>query len=359
MGGHRARRTSTGAWEGGGLKGGGDGVLPDPHPQRRRTAGDNPSHGTRPTGLIGTSFVAAWEGLYNWLVEFIEEAKNMRRRDGQTNLPRAARGHAERRRWSRARLSGQRRRRQLARGRSGTVGLAAVRVGAARARQRRSTAKRHAEGWENAGATSGAAPQTATRNPTTRGDGDRSLASGADARLAGGSRLQAAGHSSARSEDGRDSVHAAGRHSECVECDVTAGGEGSRPQTAKRRRVEAVGGGGTSNADAEAQMSHLGSAEDDAAQEEISRPWASALILFSGPATDTDLASRLRARGMRVVVVDTKVGGRDHDVLRREVADGLEAHIEVAHRGSGRSGRREAVEWREWRAADGDAPRRR
>ena len=45
-------------------------------------------------------------------------------------------------------------------------------------------------------------------------------------------------------------------------------------------------------------------------------PWATALIVFTGPGHESDLAARLRARGVRVTVVDTKVGGAEHDVRR-------------------------------------------
>ena len=47
--------------------------------------------------------------------------------------------------------------------------------------------------------------------------------------------------------------------------------------------------------------------------------WATALVVFSGPGHACDLAARLRARGVRVDVVDTKVGGDAHDVLRQDV----------------------------------------
>ena len=51
--------------------------------------------------------------------------------------------------------------------------------------------------------------------------------------------------------------------------------------------------------------------------------WATALIVFSGPGHACDLAARLRARGVRVDVVDTKVGGDAHDVLRQDVGGRL------------------------------------
>ena len=51
--------------------------------------------------------------------------------------------------------------------------------------------------------------------------------------------------------------------------------------------------------------------------------WATALVVFSGPGHENDLAARLRARGVRVDVVDTKVGGAAHDVLRQDVGGRL------------------------------------
>ena len=53
--------------------------------------------------------------------------------------------------------------------------------------------------------------------------------------------------------------------------------------------------------------------------------WATALVVFSGPGHENDLAARLRARGVRVDVVDTKVGGAAHDVLRQDVGRRLVA----------------------------------
>ena len=97
--------------------------------------------------------------------------------------------------------------------------------------------------------------------------------------------------------------------------------------SSRHRREERVGGGGMSSAAAAAELARLGEGERDAGPGETGRPWASALIVFSGPGTECDLASRLRARGMRVVVVDTKVGGRDHDVLRAEVGDAIVAQV--------------------------------
>ena len=51
--------------------------------------------------------------------------------------------------------------------------------------------------------------------------------------------------------------------------------------------------------------------------------WASALIVFSGPGHEADLAARLRARGIHVRTIDTKVGGYRHDVTRQAVAEEL------------------------------------
>ena len=55
----------------------------------------------------------------------------------------------------------------------------------------------------------------------------------------------------------------------------------------------------------------------------VALAWASALIVFAGPGHDDDLASSLRARGLHVDAVDTKVGGHDHDVSVPAVADAL------------------------------------
>lgn len=55
--------------------------------------------------------------------------------------------------------------------------------------------------------------------------------------------------------------------------------------------------------------------------------WASALIVFSGEGHDLDLAARLRARGIRVEVFDTKAGGVAHNVLRNGLGDELERRV--------------------------------
>ena len=55
----------------------------------------------------------------------------------------------------------------------------------------------------------------------------------------------------------------------------------------------------------------------------VALAWASALIVFAGPGHDDDLASSLRARGLHVDAVDTKLGGHDHDVTIPAVADAL------------------------------------
>ena len=55
--------------------------------------------------------------------------------------------------------------------------------------------------------------------------------------------------------------------------------------------------------------------------------WATALIVFSGPGHDADLAARLRARGFHVTVFDTADGGYRHDVLRDGLGDHIEARI--------------------------------
>ena len=54
-----------------------------------------------------------------------------------------------------------------------------------------------------------------------------------------------------------------------------------------------------------------------------STAWATALIVFAGPGHESDLAARLRARGVAVTVVDTKVGGGEHDVRRQDVGERL------------------------------------
>ena len=51
--------------------------------------------------------------------------------------------------------------------------------------------------------------------------------------------------------------------------------------------------------------------------------WATALIVFAGPGHSSDLAARLRARGVAVTVVDTKVGGSGHDVRQAHIGQRL------------------------------------
>lgn len=58
--------------------------------------------------------------------------------------------------------------------------------------------------------------------------------------------------------------------------------------------------------------------------------WATALIVFAGPGHSSDLAARLRARGVAVTVIDTKVGGGEHDVRQPRVGDRV---IERVRRG--------------------------
>ena len=55
--------------------------------------------------------------------------------------------------------------------------------------------------------------------------------------------------------------------------------------------------------------------------------WATALVVFAGPGHARDLAAQLRARGVRVDAVDTKVGGTAHDVLRPSVGGELLARV--------------------------------
>jgi hypothetical protein len=71
--------------------------------------------------------------------------------------------------------------------------------------------------------------------------------------------------------------------------------------------------------------SRLDDADPDGARGAAHAPtaWASALIIFAGPGAHDDLAAQLRARGIRVVAIDTKVGGQGHNVLHRHVRDGL------------------------------------
>jgi hypothetical protein len=88
-----------------------------------------------------------------------------------------------------------------------------------------------------------------------------------------------------------------------------------------------VGGGGTPPQAAARELAELGGAESDAGTGWTGRPWATALIVFSGPGAEDDLASRLRARGVRVAAIDTKVGGHDHDVLRPAVGDAVAAQV--------------------------------
>ena len=51
--------------------------------------------------------------------------------------------------------------------------------------------------------------------------------------------------------------------------------------------------------------------------------WAEVLVVFAGEGGDHDLPARLRARGLGVTAIDTKLGGARHDVLRSEVGDAL------------------------------------
>ena len=66
------------------------------------------------------------------------------------------------------------------------------------------------------------------------------------------------------------------------------------------------------------------------ARRRVGAAWATALVVFAGPGHDADLAARLRARGIAVTVVDTKVGGAEHDVRRPGVGERL---IERVRRG--------------------------
>ena len=55
--------------------------------------------------------------------------------------------------------------------------------------------------------------------------------------------------------------------------------------------------------------------------------WATALVVFSGRGHEYDLAARLRARGVRVVTLDTLAGGTAHDVLRNGLGRDVEARV--------------------------------
>ena len=58
------------------------------------------------------------------------------------------------------------------------------------------------------------------------------------------------------------------------------------------------------------------------------RAWASALVVFSGPEHDNDLANHLRRQGIHATVIDTRVGGIHHDVLRNGLGKRLELAIQ-------------------------------
>ena len=66
---------------------------------------------------------------------------------------------------------------------------------------------------------------------------------------------------------------------------------------------------------------------DSSAQPEAA--WAHALVVFAGPGGDSDLPARLRARGMHVTAIDTKIGGYRHDVTRPVVANQLESDVSL------------------------------
>lgn len=55
--------------------------------------------------------------------------------------------------------------------------------------------------------------------------------------------------------------------------------------------------------------------------------WSSALVVFAGPGHHDDLPARLRARGIHVEAIDTKIGGYRHDVLRDVVSRRLLSEV--------------------------------
>ena len=52
-------------------------------------------------------------------------------------------------------------------------------------------------------------------------------------------------------------------------------------------------------------------------------PWGSVLVLFAGAGHDRDLPARLRARGLHVTAIDTKLGDYRHDVTQPAVSSSI------------------------------------
>ena len=103
---------------------------------------------------------------------------------------------------------------------------------------------------------------------------------------------------------------------------LSALAEEGRPPSPRRRQEVATQHGGLGGARPEAGAGRGAAA---AGRYGVAATWATALVVFSGPGHENDLAARLRARGVRVDIVDTKVGGAAHDVLRQDVGGRLVA----------------------------------
>ena len=95
--------------------------------------------------------------------------------------------------------------------------------------------------------------------------------------------------------------------------------DGAYEATSGARRERRTAAGSTKR-DHPADDAHATHAERHTPR---STAWAEVLVVFAGPGGDRDLPARLRARGIGVTAVDTKLGGAGHDVLRPEVGDTL------------------------------------
>ena len=75
-------------------------------------------------------------------------------------------------------------------------------------------------------------------------------------------------------------------------------------------------------------LTDIGPIFDKRRQRGLAAAWASVLIVFSGSGHERDLAAMLRRAGIRVEVIDTKDGGRAHDVLANGLGDHLVRRVE-------------------------------
>ena len=140
-----------------------------------------------------------------------------------------------------------------------------------------------------------------------------------------------AGAKAKRSEDKWD-AEAAGQQPRWADAerDALAALSGESAPEAPQLDESALGG----PSDARRQRrTAAGSTKRDRASDGPARPptwgaprgaaWADVLVVFAGPGGDRDLPARLRARGLGVVAVDTKLGGAGHNVLHPDVGDAL------------------------------------